>query len=107
VYERKDRPRHKAANWVERSRGRKSSRPGANRVVELTPFDLLERLADLVPRPRKRRHRYHGVFAPNHKLRPAVTAIAVGNIGKRRDAATGGQPLEPSPVSAARSPPTN
>jgi hypothetical protein len=28
------------------------------------------------------------VFAPNHKLRPAVTALAIGNIGKRRDAAT-------------------
>ena len=34
--------------------------------------------------------RYHGVFAPNHPLRPAVTALAVGNGGKRRDAATGG-----------------
>ena len=32
------------------------------------------RLADLVPPPRKHWHRYHGVFALNHKLRPAVTA---------------------------------
>ncbi len=38
----------------------------------------------------KHRHRYHGVFAPNHKLRPAVTALAIGNIGKRREAVTGG-----------------
>jgi hypothetical protein len=30
------------------------------------------------------------VFAPNHKLRPAVTAFAIGNVGKRRNAATGG-----------------
>jgi len=30
------------------------------------------------------------VFAPNHKLRRAVTALAIGNIGKRREAATGG-----------------
>ena len=29
-------------------------------------------------------------FAPNHKLRPAVTALAIGNSGKLRDAATGG-----------------
>ena len=29
------------------------------------------------------------MFAPNHKLRRAVTALAIGNIGKRRDAATG------------------
>jgi hypothetical protein len=54
------------------------------------PFDFLDRLADLVPPPRKHRHRYHGVFAPNHKLRSAVAALAIGNIGKRRDAATDG-----------------
>ncbi len=68
-------PRHKAANWVGPGRGRKSTRPGANGVVELSPFEFLDRLADLVPPPRKHRHRYHGVFAPNHKLRPAVTAL--------------------------------
>jgi len=50
----------------------------------------LDRLADLVPPPRKHRHRYHGVFAPNHKLRRAVTALAIGNVGKRGEAATGG-----------------
>jgi len=49
-----------------------------------------DRLADLIPQPRKHRHRYHGVFAPNHPLRPAVTALAVGNVGKQRDATTGG-----------------
>jgi hypothetical protein len=64
-------PRHKAAAWVGPGRGRKSTRPGANGVVELTPFEFLDRLADLVPPPRKHRHRYHGVFAPNHKLRIA------------------------------------
>jgi len=83
-------PRHKAANWVGPGRGRKSTRPGASGVVELSPFEFLDRLADLVPPPRKHRHRYHGVFAPNHKLRSAVTALAIENVGKRRDAATGG-----------------
>jgi len=83
-------PRHKAATWVGRGRGRKSTRPGANGVVELTPFEFLDRLVDLVPPPRKHRHRYHGVFAPNHKLRKAVTARAIGNIGKRCDAGAGG-----------------
>jgi hypothetical protein len=67
-------PRHKAANWVGLGRARKSTRPGANGVVELSPFEFLDRLADLVPPPRKHRHRYHVVFAPNHKLRRAVTA---------------------------------
>jgi hypothetical protein len=82
-------PRHKAANWVGRGRGRKSTRPGANGVVEFTPFEFLDSLADLVPPPRKHRHRYHGVFAPNHKLRPAVTALAIGIVGKQREAVTG------------------
>ena len=59
-----------------RKRGR-----GGNGVVELSPFEFLDRLADLVPPPRKHRHRYHGVFALNHKLRPAVTALAIGIIG--------------------------
>jgi hypothetical protein len=83
-------PRHKAATWVGRGRGRKSTRPGATGVVELTPFEFLDRLADLVPPPRKHRQRYHGVFAPNHKLRRAVTSLAIGNVGKPRDAATRG-----------------
>ena len=83
-------PRHKAANWVGPGRSRKSTRPGANGVVELSPFEFLDRLTDLVPPPRKHRHRYHGVFAPNHKLRPAVTSLAIGNVGKRQEAATGG-----------------
>ena len=70
-------------------RGRKSTRPGVSVVVELSPFEFLDKLAALVP-PRKHRHRYHGVFAPNHKLRSAVTALAIANVGKPRDAATGG-----------------
>ncbi len=44
-------PRHKAANWGGPGRGRKSTRPGANGVVELSPFEFLDRLADLVPPP--------------------------------------------------------
>jgi hypothetical protein len=83
-------PRHKAARWVGPGCGQKTTRPGANGIVELSPCDFLDRLADLVPPPREHRHCYHGVFAPNHKLRPAVTALAIANVGKRRDAATGG-----------------
>ena len=52
---------------------------------------VVSRHADLVPLPRKHRHRYHGVFAPNHRLRKAVTSLAMGNVGKRDPAATGGQ----------------
>jgi hypothetical protein len=83
-------PRHKAANWVGPGRKRKSTQPGASGVIELAPLEFLDRLAGLIPQPRRHRHRYHGVFAPNHPLRPAVTALAVGNVGKQRDPATGG-----------------
>ena len=38
--------------------------------------------------PQNNRHRYHGVFAPNHKLRRAVTTLAIGNVGKRRENVT-------------------
>ena len=65
----------------------RAERPGATGVVEPTPFEFLDRLADLVPPPRKHRHRYHGVFAPNQPLRQAVTALAVGSIDKQRPAA--------------------
>ena len=67
--------------------------------MELSPLEFLDRLADLVPPPRKHRHRYHGVFAPNHPLRPAVTALAVGNVGKHRDAADEGAPNHANPRS--------
>ena len=36
----------------------------------------MDKLAALIPPPRKHRHRYHGVLAPNAPLRQAVTAYA-------------------------------
>ncbi len=75
-------PRHKRGQWVGSGRQKKPSPPDAQGVVTLSPHEFLDRLADLVPPPRKHRHRYHGVFAPNHPLRPLVTALAIGNAGK-------------------------
>ncbi len=43
--------------------------------LRLTPLELLARLARLVPPPRIHRHRYHGVLAPNARLRPTVVTI--------------------------------
>jgi gluconolactonase len=60
-----------------KDRSANGTSPSVGRV-ELAPFEFLDRLADLVPPTRKHRHRYHGVFAPNHPLRPAVTVLAVG-----------------------------
>jgi len=44
----------------------------------LTPLELINRIAQLVPPPRTHRHRYYGVLAPNSPLRAAVTAMAQG-----------------------------
>jgi len=45
--------------------------------LHLTPLELIDRIAALVPPPRTHRHRYFGVLAPNSPLRAAVTAMAV------------------------------
>ncbi|MFM9011755.1 MAG: transposase [Planctomycetota bacterium] len=79
-------PRHKRGQWVGPGRKRTATAPGTNGVVDLSPGEFLDRLADLVPPPRKHRHRYHGVFAPNHPLRPAVTALAIGHATARAGA---------------------
>jgi hypothetical protein len=42
----------------------------------LTPLELIDKIAALVPPPRAHRHRYYGVLAPNSALRAAVTALA-------------------------------
>ncbi|MBK6735769.1 MAG: transposase [bacterium] len=44
--------------------------------LQLTPIELLDRLAQLVTPPRLHKHRYCGVLAPNAALRAAVTASA-------------------------------
>ena len=56
-------------------------RDGTTEVV-FEPLDLMDRLAALVPTPRVNLTRYHGVFAPNHRLRVQVTPAKRG----RRDA---------------------
>jgi len=38
--------------------------PDGKAALTLTPLEFLDRLAALVPPPRKHRHRYHGVLAP-------------------------------------------
>jgi len=43
-------------------------------TVTLTPLELIDHVAALIPPPRRHRHRYHGVLAPNSPLRAAATA---------------------------------
>ena len=50
--------------------------PDGRTELRLTPLELIERLAALIPPPRLHRHRYHGVLAPNSPLRAQVTALA-------------------------------
>ena len=45
-------------------------------VVYLAAREWLDRVAVLIPPPRRRRHRYHGAFAPNAPLGAAVAACA-------------------------------
>ncbi len=51
------------------------SGPGGSVSLMLTPLELLDRLAALIPPPRRHRHRYIGVLAPNSPLRSVVTAL--------------------------------
>ena len=44
--------------------------------LNLTATELLDKLAQLIPPPRRHRHHYHGVLAPNSKYRSRVTEYA-------------------------------
>jgi hypothetical protein len=46
-------------------------RDGTTHVV-FEPLDFLARLAALVPSPRVNLMQYHGVFAPNHRMRAQI-----------------------------------
>jgi hypothetical protein len=48
--------------------------------ITLTPLELIERIAALVPPPRTHRHRYFGVLAPNSPHRAAVVTLAQGAV---------------------------
>jgi hypothetical protein len=54
--------------------------PGGSVSLLMTPLELIERLATLIPPPRRHRHRYYGVLAPNAPLRAAVTALAADKV---------------------------
>ena len=51
-------------------------RPDGSTELVLTPLELLDRLAELIPPPRRHRHQYHGAFAPHAALRTLVSACA-------------------------------
>ncbi|MGH8586738.1 MAG: transposase, partial [Gammaproteobacteria bacterium] len=47
--------------------------------VMMSPLEFMQRLAALVPRPRLHLIRFHGVLAPNAKLRSAIIPSAPVN----------------------------
>ena len=76
-----DRLRKEGCDLVYRC-AKQHSEPGSDKrgakvdEITLTPLELIDRIAALVPPPRTHRHRYFGVLAPNSPLRAAVTALA-------------------------------
>jgi hypothetical protein len=118
-----DRLRKEGAELVYRC-AKQRSEPGSDKrgakvdELHLTPLELIDRIAALVPPPRTHRHRYFGVLAPNSPLRAAVTALAAPAkqvVVQTEPAATGegaprvaplGQaiPPTPAPVPPKRSP---
>ena len=61
-------------------------RDGTTHVIIRAPLDFIARLAALVPKPRVNLTRYHGVFAPNSKLRARVTPAKRGKGRKPKGA---------------------
>ena len=45
--------------------------------IQLTPVEFIDKIAALIPPPRRHRHHYHGAFAPNSELRPAIAKAAI------------------------------
>ena len=83
-----------------------SVKPGAGGSVSLmlTPLELIERLAALIAPPRRHRHRYYGVLAPNARLRSAVTALAgagAATPGANTAVAAAAAPALPAPNASA------
>jgi hypothetical protein len=59
----------------QRSEPGRDKRGAKTDELTLTPLELIDRIAALVPPARTHRHRYFGVLAPNSPLRSAVTAL--------------------------------
>jgi len=70
--------------------------PDGRTALLLTPLELLNRLASLIPPPRRHRHRYHGVLAANSSWRAQVTALA----GRPWDEIKSALPQRPKEASA-------
>ena len=80
-------------------------RPFSNGTTHIvfSPVDFLSKLAALIPRPRHHLVRYHGVLAPNAKLRKLVVPRPLLKGQKRKRAASlqhAPDPMKPASVEA-------
>lgn len=81
--------------------------PDGRTVLLLTPLELLQRLSRLVPPPRIHRHRYHGVLAPNARLRSRVILLGRGEPGNGSEAPPEEEPTERAITSPTARPTPN
>jgi hypothetical protein len=65
--------------------------------LTLAPLELLDRLAALIPLPRRHRHRYAGVFAPCARDPPELEAERVSTPGFAFDHSPPWDPTTPPP----------
>ena len=75
-------PHHHPSGAGQRARSDQRRRPGGAQAQDrlaggtthlvMSPLELMQRLAALVPRPRLHLIRFHGVLVPNAKLRALV-----------------------------------
>jgi hypothetical protein len=77
-------------------------RDGTTEIV-MEPLEFMQRLAALVPRPRLHLIRFHGVLAPNAKLRSAIVPAATTEpSASTPDSTETDQPKPPAHMSWAR-----
>ena len=56
---------------------------GTTRVV-FKPFEFLDRIVELIPRPNANTIRYYGIYAPAARLRKKAIALRIGDAGPAR-----------------------
>ncbi len=56
--------------------------------ILFSPLDFLSKLAALVPRPRHNLVRYHGIFAPNSKMRKLIVPKSSKSVKRKGDSKT-------------------
>jgi hypothetical protein len=59
----------------------KRARHDGTTHVVFKPFEFLDRLAELIPRPNANTVRYYGIYAPRARLRKRAIALRVGEAG--------------------------